>query len=370
MKVFLNTEKVAIYVESIFSELKLQSNISALKSIDAYRENLPERFNRALEHLRKINKEKIIIDEELLPNIILINLKKILANWTDNPTNQQKVELGNVFKRVLSLLTYIMSISSRKRPISPMFAKTVLNEIDRLKAARESVESQVVAEQNKGNDKNEKKIKELETTLSSLELRIASLQKEKYKIEEASKIEQDVSTRIKNAFSELASYTKGIDTELGILKWEYGVIVGLLLLAIIAFVVWFICFYLKILNNEIHITDLCSFIPYYLPIPLFVAFMWVLIYQKNRASRLSNMLNDKLFNIHYIEGLLIAANKLIVNTDTSVERLNEAINTMVDGYLAKLNSTKNEKEDNKILVDNDVDHILSHIEEIIKALKQ
>ena len=97
--------------------------------------------------------------------------------------------------------------------------------------------------------------------------------------------------------------------------------------------VWMFFLYRALFVDHVYFSGWISFLPYYLPVPLIAALLWVLIVQKNRANKLSITISEELFRVRYLEGLLLMVNKLFKNSDTSIARINKAIDAMVDSYL-------------------------------------
>lgn len=132
---------------------------------------------------------------------------------------------------------------------------------------------------------------------------------------------------------------------------EYFVCVGLLIGVSIWFFCWYHDFYgqLTAEQSPIHITSWISYLPYALPVTAYIALMWILMVQKNRASKLSIMLSTRLANVHYLEGLMKLVNRLSSNTDTAVTRINVVVEKMIDSYLRQLEAPElTEKRIDKI----------------------
>ena len=198
------------------------------------------------------------------------------------------------------------------------------------------------------------------------------MQKDNAKIKEATQIEQSMETRIKDAFKELSRYTNVLEKERDTLVREYNFIFTGIVITTIFFIVWLCEFYGKVLANDLVLSDWYDIIPYYLPIPVFVAIFWVLIIQKNRANRLSYRLSEELFQIHYLEGLLLTSNKLLLDPEASVERFNSALESIVRCYLTRLESTQDNSDDNNMMSINatDAESIIKSLKELIQTVKK
>lgn len=356
----------------ILAELKSAENVIVLQSINVDQYDLPQRLNRALTHLQDVTIESFAIDLELAPDSILTDLKKVLMETNMPISNSQKTKLGDVVKRILRMAGFIQSLSTKGDSVKPLLPQTIVTELERLREARESIKKQIDSEEKKGKKKDENKISELNKSLDSLNTRIEYLQAEYAKIREESKIEKDLDQRIKESFKELSSYTKVIEKERETLNREYTFVCLGIVTTVIFFVIWICNFYGLVLENKLIIPHWYNIIPYYSPIPIFVAIFWVLIYQKNRASRLSNILSEELFQIHYLEGLLVTTNRLTPDSSSSIERLNSTIDSMVNSYLSRLEAQKTDKisNDSTGLVPIDVETILKYSKELIQLVKK
>lgn len=76
-----------------------------------------------------------------------------------------------------------------------------------------------------------------------------------------------------------------------------------------------------------------DYFPFYLPVPIMGGLLWVFIYQINRAQRQILVITEQIHNIEYIEGLLITINKLSPNIEESVNKINLALNKLVENQL-------------------------------------
>ena len=99
------------------------------------------------------------------------------------------------------------------------------------------------------------------------------------------------------------------------------------------------------------------------------------MYLKDRASKISIELSTRLFNIHYLEGLMQMSNSLSISPEESIKRLDKTMNMLVDNYLAQVKDnhvTENdiEKLEMTELKSNPYWKILQEIKSLIKLIKQ
>lgn len=372
MRQRIDIDQIKSGVADILSLLNDVGHLSALMSINAQQYNLTVRLTKALSHAESVEQHEYSIEPELAPERIYKDFNDILGNWSEPPTDQQKSKLGEVVKRTLRITNFINSLPSVRESLPPLQQKTIVTELERLREARESVLKQIEAEKRKGENKDNNRLAELNSSLTTLNIRIESLQKDKIRVAEASKVEQDMDARIKSAFDELSLYTTVLEKERATLVREYNFVCAGIIITAVFFVVWLSNFYGLVLGNKLLLPYWYSILPYYLPVPVFVAIFWVLIFQKNRASRLSNNLSERLFEIHYLEGLLLTSNKLLLDTNQSVEKFNLILDSIVNSYLGKMDS---EKIDDAISDDvpfkaADAESILKSLNELIQIVKK
>lgn len=372
MRIKVDKGKAKEYINDILSLFTDASNYDALKSIDAQQYNLTTRLSKALSHLEKVSQAQSVFDQDLVPEDVFKRLQEILSKWPTQTTNQYKTSLGKEVKRVLRMVNYVSSLPTDKEPLKPLQPQTILSELERLRSARESVLKQIEAENKKGDEKDENHLTELNSTLVSLNERIEALQKDNARIKEAAQIEQSMEARIKDAFKELSRYTNVLEKERDTLVREYNFICTGIVIATIFFIVWLCKFYGKVLADELHLFNWYDIIPYYLPIPVFIAIFWVLIIQKNRANRLSYRLSEELFQIHYLEGLLLTSNKLLLDPEVSIDRFNSALDSIVNCYLTRLESNQDNSDDEKMMPINatDAESIIKNLKELIQTVKK
>lgn len=371
MRIKVDKEKTMESIDDILSLFTDPGNHDALESINALRYSMIPRLRKALSHIEKIS-QPISFDLDLVPTDISKQFHEILTTWPKQPIDQHKTNLGKVVKRIVRMANYVNSLPTDTEPLKPLQPNTIVSELERLRSARESVLKQIEAENKKGDEKDENRLAELNSTFASLNARIETLQKENVRVKEAAQMEQGMEARIKDAFKELSRYTSVLEKERDTLVREYNFIFAGIVLTSIIFIVWLCKFYGMVLSDELVLPDWYDIIPYYLPIPLFVAIFWVLIIQKNRANRLSCRLSEELFHIHYLEGLLLTSNKLLLDPEVSIDRFNSALDSIVKCYLTRLESAQDNSDDDKMMPINatDAESIIKSLKELIQTMKK
>lgn len=69
------------------------------------------------------------------------------------------------------------------------------------------------------------------------------------------------------------------------------------------------------------------------PIPIAVGLLWGFITQANRAQRQRVVLSKLLHDIRYIEAIMLAMNELSLDVESSVQRINLALDKLLERYL-------------------------------------
>lgn len=140
--------------------------------------------------------------------------------------------------------------------------------------------------------------------------------------------------KISKAFDFLKNGNKNITeerTRLNILCWCY-------LGASVILILWLgfceVTIYLKwgeIDNGNIPLWE--RYVQLLAPIPIAIGLLWGFVVQMNRAQVQLVILSKYISEIQYIEGILRAMNVLSVNIDDSINKVNQAMERLVENYL-------------------------------------
>lgn len=118
-----------------------------------------------------------------------------------------------------------------------------------------------------------------------------------------------------------------------------------------------------------------AFLPYTIIIPIYVALLWLCVYLKDRASKISIELSTRLFNIHYLEGLMKLTNSLSSNSSEAVKRISTTADALMKSYLSQisknhLTEAEVSKMESKELESNPYWKYLHEVKDLIKLIKQ
>lgn len=139
--------------------------------------------------------------------------------------------------------------------------------------------------------------------------------------------------KIETTFIRLKMPLNGIKNERRKLNWMFG-IYGMLIISIIALLIALeIIAYSKI-YNAIAFPNFKNYIILFIPVPIAGGLLWAFICQLNRAQRQMVITSRYIYEIEYIEGLLLSINSLSANIDDAVKRINFALDKMIDNHLS------------------------------------
>ena len=297
-------------------------------------------------------------------------------NFDGNISSVSKLSYDILIKDTVALVEYIIASIDRKE--EPSTKVVDLKELDKklslLSDARDRTKSQI--EKLTGQvPKNEEAIRDLRDKMVKLDADYISVLDAKRKISSDSAVEKSIAEKVTSAFNDLQKYTKVIEDERYRAKIEFYLFLYSIPFVIVAFAVLYCCFIIEFTSNRDKFILWKDFIPYTASIPFVVALIWLCVYLKNRASKISIELSTRLFNIHYLEGLMQLTNSLSVTPEEAIRKLDNATNLLMDNYLLQI------KENH--ITTRDIDHfevselksnpywkILQEIKNLIKLIKQ
>lgn len=320
-------------------------------------------------HYRLINQtDSVVFNYPVLP-------KKLLEEWDSfalrndlTPTQANKIAFGELVKKSLQYLEYIKSLPRPKRifrhtecpvmgitgeeskNVRTMDGEQIQSDLKRLEGLLQAA-TQKFEEAKKKGTPNEEEITTLDTLIREYQTKILALREDKEAHDSDKKSEQEWETRLTKSFDELDKKSSSLNYDIKIARVEYFVCIVLMFVITAWFLCWYHGFYIQLTaeKSPIHITSWISYLPYAIPVTAYIAVMWILIVQKNRASKLSISLSSRLLNVHYLEGLMKLVNRLSQDSGTAVGRINIMVDKMIDSYLRQLEMTNvTEKKIEKI----------------------
>ena len=365
IKRFLDEEK--------YKELNESNNIQAY--------NIDDRMARALQRLKNIQSDVLEIKTGYSPSIILKDWLQFDHSFNGAINNDVKRDYGGLIKSTLRFLEYIRTLSDDNirnvvyhDTVRAIDVDDEKDKLERLSNRRKAIKEELERTENR-TPQNGERIKELKSQLSQVEDEYLNI---KRRISDATsdiKAEDVLSSRIEEAFGKLEQYTEGVERERKRANIEYYIFLCAIPALIVLFVIFYCFFICKILSNEITIIDWIDYSPYALTVPVFIALLWLSTYMKNRANKISIELSTRLFNIHYLEGLLLLTNKLSYNQAEALRRINNAVDAMLHGYLRLIDKNDMSEKaiddfENKELKGNPYYKAIEAINDILKNIRQ
>ncbi len=208
-------------------------------------------------------------------------------------------------------------------------------------------------------------IKEKEISLLKAKEQIKQYQSE---LEEKKKSENAIvewNSKIKSTFEELTiclSPVKDEHTRLNRMFWIYSILTILVIITIVL-----LEFYVfQKLHNSAEFPEWKNYLVALTPIPIFGGLLWAFIIQLNRTQRQLLILAKHIHEIKYIEGLLLSINSLSLNINDSTERVNKAIDRLLENHLNH-NSTSEVITEEGVIQEENKDSV--PIDIVLKLLK-
>lgn len=192
---------------------------------------------------------------------------------------------------------------------------------------------------------------------------------EKYEIEKQKQEKQESivnvwNDKIKTVFENLKEQLKPLEKEksrLNILFISYCALSVLIVIAI-GIIEWAI--YCKISACST-LPNWQEYLPLITPIPVAIGLLWGFITQANRAQLQLVVLAKHIHEVKYTEGLLLAINNLSTDITDSTNRINNAIDKLLEKHLAddshNMGWDKCEQQDKKSISSNELTNILKEI---------
>lgn len=193
---------------------------------------------------------------------------------------------------------------------------------------------------------NVEKIKKLKEQLDALDETFVETKKILDGIKTDSAEEERMRRRIDDAFVFL-SKDNHLEKELTKLQWEFYCMLALIIITVVCFIIFYgiFLYHLKTLK----LTNWCEYLPYTMSVPITIGLLWLFVYLKNRANKISIEINSRLYDIRYMEGLMKMTNSMSRTSDEASKKIDELIRSMVDSFLNKMSDKTFKEEDMSII---------------------
>lgn len=274
--------------------------------------------------------------------------KDFFNSFSITPTeSQQTVSFRN--KSTEDEQARLESLSKRRLEVKQLYEK-VLKEVPR----------------------NEERIKELKEQLDALGETYVETKKNLDGIKTDSAEEVRMRKRIDDAFDFL-SKDNHLEKELTKLQWEFYSMLGLIVITVFVFVVFYGVFLYNL--KTLKLTVWCEYLPYTMSVPITIGLLWLFVYLKNRASKISIEISSRLYDIRYMEGLMKMTNSMSRTGDEASQNIEELIRSMVDSFLNKMSDKSFKEKDLSVIEKQELENspywkVLCELKDLVNLIKK
>lgn len=219
---------------------------------------------------------------------------------------------------------------------------------------------------------NEEKIQKLKEQLDALGETYIETKKNLDDIKTDSAEEVRMRNRIDDAFDFL-SKDNHLEKELAKLQWEFYVMLSLIALTVIIFFIFYGAFLYHL--NSLVLTSWCEYLPYTMSVPIAIGLLWLFVYLKNRASKISIEISSRLYDIRYMEGLMKMTNSMSRTSDEASQNIEELIRSMVDSFLNKMSDKSFKEKELSIIEKQELENspywkVLNELKDLVNLIKK
>lgn len=379
-KIFIFKKEILTLFDFVQNKL-LSPKYYALNEVNkVVKYDIVERLQQAEKSLSLFASDEFFIYNGVEPpEILRLEWDKFDRSFDGNISDASKQNYKLLMDKTLTLVNSIMPLSYDSKPKDELSSKAADKEgvdekLSRLTKSRESLKNEIERQEAK-EPKDEIKIQSLKAQLKNLDSEYRATLESKKKIVSDAVVEQNISNEVTEAFEKLKAYTSVIEEEREQAKKEYRIFLYSIPILIGLFVALYGFFIRDLVTNRKDFSEFLDFLPYTAAVPFFIALLWLFVYLKDRASKISIELSTRLFNIHYLEGLMQMSNSLSISPEESIKRLDKTMSMLMDNYLAQVKDNHvSEKDIAKLemteLKSNPYWKILQEIKSLIKLIKQ
>lgn len=338
---------------------------------------LHTRIEKAQKQLKCYWANMIPVDSSNSPFVLMSQWQQFDKDYDGTVTVDIKRKYDGLIKSTINYLDHIMSLS----PIDNNAQTESVITVEEAKLKKRNISNKrnsLLGELEKQKSKvpqDEDAIKYIEEQLEKLNAEYNEISDATEKAESDAVVVDNVSKRISEAFEQLKLHTKDIEEERNHVKREYLITLGCIPVFTACFIGFYIWFLIIYNGNMVKFNSWLAFLPYTIIIPIYVALLWLCVYLKDRASKISIELSTRLFNIHYLEGLMKLTNSLSSNSSEAVKRISTTADALMKSYLSQisknhLTEAEVSKMESKELESNPYWKYLHEVKDLIKLIKQ
>lgn len=219
---------------------------------------------------------------------------------------------------------------------------------------------------------NEEKIKRLKEQLDALGETYVETKKNLDGIKTDSAEEVRMRKRIDDAF-EFLSKDNHLEKELTKLQCEFYVMLGLIAITVVVFFIFYGVFLCNL--HTLKLTGWCEYLPYTMSVPITIGLLWLFVYLKNRASKISIEISSRLYDIRYMEGLMKMTNSMSRTGDEASQNIEELIHSMVDSFLNKMSDKSFKEKDLSVIEKQELENspywkVLCELKDLVNLIKK
>lgn len=219
---------------------------------------------------------------------------------------------------------------------------------------------------------NEEKIKKLKEQLDALGETYVETKKNLDGIKTDSAEEIRMRKRIDDAFDFL-SKDNHLEKELTKLQCEFYVMLSLIAITVVVFFIFYGAFLCNL--HTLKLTGWCEYLPYTMSVAITIGLLWLFVYLKNRASKISIEISSQLYDIRYMEGLMKMTNSMSRTGDEASQNIEELIRSMVDSFLNKMSDKSFKEKELSIIEKQELENspywkVLSELKDLINLIKK
>lgn len=219
---------------------------------------------------------------------------------------------------------------------------------------------------------NEEKIKKLKEQLDALGETYVETKKNLDGIKTDSAEEVRMRKRIDDAFDFL-SKDNHLEKELTKLQCEFYVMLSLIAITVVVFFIFYGAFLCNL--HTLKLTGWCEYLPYTMSVPITIGLLWLFVYLKNRASKISIEISSRLYDIRYMEGLMKMTNSMSRTGDEASQNIEELIHSMVDSFLNKMSDKSFKEKDLSVIEKQELENspywkVLCELKDLVNLIKK
>lgn len=219
---------------------------------------------------------------------------------------------------------------------------------------------------------NEEKIKKLKEQLDTLGETYVETKKNLDGIKTDSAEEVRMRKRIDDAFDFL-SKDNHLENELTKLQCEFYVMLSLIAITVVVFFIFYGAFLCNL--HTLKLTGWCEYLPYTMSVPITIGLLWLFVYLKNRASKISIEISSRLYDIRYMEGLMKMTNSMSRTGNEASQNIEELIRSMVDSFLNKMSDKSFKEKDLSVIEKQELENspywkVLCELKDLVNLIKK